>query len=97
MSPGKLVLINRPKICGLIESDLGDNPSHTVGTILNNARRRLDSLKAGRGCGCKKGPQRNSIYDSDVEQLRNLDENELMVLKDYLNATTLNLGQGYQV
>jgi hypothetical protein len=94
---GKTVLMNKPKVRELITSPLADNLNHPVGVILNGARSRLQAVNDARGCSCKKGPKRQVIYTDVLSQLKALDVDKLTILKNYVNATILNFGQGYQV
>jgi hypothetical protein len=93
---GKIVLINRTKVKTLIMSDLA-NTSSTVGKLFKQAQVKLNSIAKSGGCGCKKGPKRNIVYEDILNQLRNLDADKLDIIKQHLNATTLNLGKGCQI
>lgn len=93
---GKVVLVNRSKIKSLIHSPLADT-STTTGRMFKKAQEKLASIAGAGGCNCKKGPKRNAVYDDVLTQLRGLNADKLSTIKDYLNATTLNLGKGYQV
>ncbi len=93
----KTVLINKAKLRELIGSTLADQTTHKVGLLLNNAKQRLASIKAAGGCNCRKGPQRSIVYQEVLTQLKSMGTADLHDLKQYLNATTLNLGDGRQI
>ena len=96
MSGSKVVLINQTKLKQLIASKFVDTPS-PEGEVLRQAKLSLERISKMGGCGCKKGPKRRAVYEEALQQLRNLAPSRLTALKNHLNATTLNLGKGYQI
>ena len=92
---GRTILLNISKVKRLVDSTLGDDPTtHKVGKLIHDAKRGLTGLG---GCSCRQGPQKSKIYETLRVQLRTLSDEDLLVVKAFFGATTLNLGGGREI
>ena len=87
------VLLNHAKLKQLVYSPIAEQaPSMEIGKLLNDSKGRLDAIDNHPGCKCKYGQQRRLVYEDILSKLEDMNAENINVIKEFLNTTTLILG-----